>query len=379
VARSLSSRSMEGSVLVVGLGHIGSLVADLLAEDGYRVVGLDADRTTASMNGVEVVRAEVSSPSELTTHLAAADAVVSCLPLQLNVAVARAACAQGVHYLDLTEDRATTGEVKALAADTDAALIPQCGLAPGFVCIVAADLARSFTELAALRLRVGALPQAASGRLAYAVNWSAAGVINEYLNDCDVIRNGRRTQTPALTDLEQLVLDGVPLEAFATSGGLGTLCETFEGRCQELNYKTLRYRGHRDAMQFLLHEVGLGRKRELAEALLRQSSPPTPDDVVYVSVGADGLIDGAQHSRRFLRSYRPRVINGYQRTAISWTTATSACAVVELLLGGAIPNRGLVRQEEIPLEAFSETGFGRRLAESATGVARAGEPRPATH
>ena len=368
---------MASSVLVVGLGSIGSLVAGLLAEDGYRVVGLDADGATPSMNGVEVVRAEVSSPTELTAGVAAADAVISCLPHHLNVAVARAASAQGVHYLDLTEDRATTREVKLLATNADAALIPQCGLAPGYVCIVAADLARSFTELRALRLRVGALPETPSGRLAYAVNWSAAGVINEYLNDCDVIRDGKRGQMPALTDVEELVLDGVPLEAFATSGGLGTLCETFEGCCQQLDYKTLRYRGHRDAMSFLLDEVGLRMQRDLAAALLRQSCPPTPDDVVYVSVEADGVIDEAQHSREFVRSYRPRVINGRRKTAISWTTAASACAVIELLLNGAIPDRGLVRQEEIPLESFNETSFGRLLVDSALGLASVGDPEAA--
>jgi saccharopine dehydrogenase-like NADP-dependent oxidoreductase len=374
IERVKLASTMASSVLVVGLGSIGSLVADLLAGDGYRVVGLDADGATPSMTEVEVVRAEVSSPTDLAAHLAAAEVVVSCLPHHLNIAVARAACAQGVHYLDLTEDRATTRDVKALATGAEAALIPHCGLAPGYVCIVAADLARSFSELRALRLRVGALPQTPSGRLAYAVNWSAAGVINEYLNDCDVIRNGKRGQTPALTDVEHLVLEGVPLEAFATSGGLGTLCDTFEGRCQELNYKTLRYPGHRDAMEFLLHEVGLRKQRHLAEALLRQGSPPTPDDVVYVSVGADGLIDGAQRSRQFLRSYRPRVINGLHRTAISWTTAASTCAVVELLLSGAIPSRGLVKQEEIPLEPFSETSFGRLLADSAPGLAGVGDP-----
>ena len=130
-------------------------------------------------------------------------------------------------------------------------------------------------------------------------------------------------------------------------------------------------------MEFLLHEVGLRKRRALAEELLRQSSPPTPNDVVYVSVAVDGLIDGAHRSRQFLRSYRPRVINGSRRTAISWTTAASCCAVVELLLNGAIPNRGLVTQEEIPLESFGETNFGRLLSDSALDLARVGDPHAA--
>ena len=162
--------------------------------------------------------------------LAGKFAVLSAAPFHLTTRIAEAAAASGVHYLDLTEDVASTRRVKELGDAADAAFIPQCGLAPGFISIVASDLARHFDTLDSVRMRVGALPQYPSNALNYNLTWSTDGVINEYCEPCEAIVDGELVEVPALEEREEFSLDGVTYEAFNTSGGLGTLVRDAEGQ-----------------------------------------------------------------------------------------------------------------------------------------------------
>src|SRR5690606_7281367 len=136
-------------------------------------------------------------------------AVLSAAPFHLTTRIAEAAAKSGVHYLDLTEDVASTGRVKELAKGAKTAVIPQCGLAPGFISIVAYDLAKRFDKLDSVRMRVGALPQYPSNALNYNLTWSTDGVINEYIEPCEAIVNGELTEVPALEEREEFSLDGV--------------------------------------------------------------------------------------------------------------------------------------------------------------------------
>ena len=196
------------------------------------------------------------------------------------------------HYLDLTEDVASTRRVKALAANAPVAFIPQCGLAPGFISIVAFDLAKRFETLDSVRLRVGALPQYPSNALNYNLTWSTDGVINEYCEPCEAIVNGVRRDVPPLEECEEFSLDGVTYEAFNTSGGLGTLCETLEGKVRNLNYRTIRYPGHAAIMKALLNDLRLRDRRDLLKDILENAVPATLQDVVIVFVTVCGRKDG---------------------------------------------------------------------------------------
>src|SRR5205814_7882035 len=131
-----------------------------------------------------------------------------------------------------------------------------------------------------------------NNELGYACNWSPAGIINEYLNDCEQLRGGEPVSVPSLSDLETIVIDGASYEAFTTSGGLGTMSETFAGRVASLDYKTIRYPGHCHLMRFMLHELGLGRQREEAARLLSEAYPPVRDDLVIVYAAAEGTRGG---------------------------------------------------------------------------------------
>ena len=287
------------------------------------------------------------------------DAVLSCLPFHLNLSVAEKVHQAGKHYFDLTEDVLTTSAIQKMSECSEGVMAPQCGLAPGFVGICGAHLAKGFEMLRSMELRVGALPQHPRGLLGYAFNWSAEGVVNEYLNDCEVIQDGQRARVPAMEGLETIVIDGVQLEAFTTSGGLGTLCETYDGRVNHLNYKSIRYPGHGELMRFFFNELYMRDRRSEAGEILVRAKPPVKDDVVYVHVAVEGWKKGKLKREEFVRSYFPKEINSRRWKAISWTTAASVCAVIEMVSQGRLPNRGFLKQEDILLEQFLNTPTGK--------------------
>lgn len=354
---------------VIGLGKVGELVATLLKRSGFEVIGFDA----AVRGGLDLdARSlDVTDPAALRGALAEVDAVVSCLPYHLNAAVAEAAHAAGVSYVDLTEDVPTTQRVEELAAQPWTGegpapiFAPQCGLAPGLIGIVGASIAATFDSVRSIELKVGALPQHPTGLLGYAFNWSPEGVVNEYLNDCEVLRGGTRRLVPAMTEEERVVIGGVEFEAALTSGGLGTMCHTYAGRVQRLDYKTLRYPGHFRQMQVLFDELNLRDRRELAGELLVAAKPPVNDDVVYVHAAVEGVKAGQPFRENWVRRYLPLEIDGRVWRAISWTTAASAVSVVELLADGRVEpagSGGFVRQEDIALDDLLSTVAGRLFA-----------------
>jgi saccharopine dehydrogenase-like NADP-dependent oxidoreductase len=361
---STGTRRIE-RVAVLGLGNVGSLIADMLAERGYTVLGADSDSAKSGAGHTLVL--DVGDAGALTELFSDVDAVVSCLPYYLGSGVAAAAHAAGIDYLDLTEDVPTSQVIRELAKSGSSAFIPHCGLAPGFICVAGASLAVALEHVDRLSLRVGALPRSPNNMLGYAFNWSPAGVVNEYLNHCEQLHDGQRISVPPLSELETIVIDGTRYEAFTTSGGLGTMCDTFAGRVDRLDYKSMRYPGHCDLMRFLLQELRLGRRRKLAQEMLAQAYPPVRDDLVIVYAAAEGTREGRAVREEFVRIYRPRMIAGAVRTTIAWTTAAGAVAMLELLSQGGLPDSGFIRQEDVPLGAFLQTSAGQLLADDVPG------------
>ena len=278
------------TIAVLGLGRIGGLVADLLDEVGLEVIGIDT--YVSGEAAYDRVELDVTDSDALKASLSKVDAVVSCLPFSFNMDVATIAHTLGIHYFDLTEDVATTNFIRDLAETSEGLMAPQCGLAPGLVGIIGSHFISSLDTCRSAKLRVGALPQNPNGLLGYSFNWSPAGVVNEYLNDCEVIESGVRKTVSSMEWREPYFIEGAELEACTTSGGLGTMCETFEESVDNLDYKTLRYPGHFRLMNFFFHELLLRNRRELAEEILSTAKPPVSDDYVYVHVAAEGMSDG---------------------------------------------------------------------------------------
>lgn len=354
-------------VIVVGAGLIGRTIARLLHRSGsYALTVVDqqdgalAQLDTLGQAGVVLGQVHLGDPAVLQRTLVGHDVVVNALPFHQAIPVATAACAAGVHYFDLTEDVRATRAIRALAEGAPTVLMPQCGLAPGFIGIAAHDLVQRFDTVRTVKMRVGALPRYPTNALKYNLTWSLDGLINEYLEPCEAIRDGQTQWVEPLEGLEHFALDGVDYEAFNTSGGLGTLCETLDGQVTTMDYKSVRYPGHRDRMAFLLQDLRLGEDRATLARVLRHALPTTEQDVVLVMVSVTGERNGHLVEEVLVRKVHARQEpdGGEVLSAIQATTAGSLCAVVDLFREGVLPQRGFVRQEQVPLAAFLANRFG---------------------
>ena len=345
-------------ILLIGTGKVGTLVGVLLSSR-FEVTGFDKNKPAYNMDlPFKVIQGDISDLPTIQKNLKNFDAVVSCMPYYLNMSIAKVAHELGIHYFDLTEDVPTTNYIRELAETAKGVMAPQCGLAPGLIGIIGANLASKFTKLRDIELRVGALPKYPNGLLGYSFTWSPAGVINEYINDCEVIHNGVRKLVTALDGIEKIYIQGEEFEAFSTSGGLGTMCETFEGKVDTLNYKTMRYPGHAKLMKFLLYELIMKDQKDVLEKVLTDAKPPVQEDVVYVYAVVEGWKGDIIQREEFYRAYSPKIINGEHWRAISWTTAASLAAVIEMVADNKLPNKGFLKQEDINFEVFLETKNG---------------------
>jgi saccharopine dehydrogenase-like NADP-dependent oxidoreductase len=359
-------------VLVLGAGKIGALISGLLAESGaYQVQLADLDETAAAgvarahgLQSIQAVRLDATDAAAMRSHLLThpVQAVVSSLPYHCNALVAGAARESGIHYFDLTEDVEVTRRVSTLARGAAAAFVPQCGLAPGFISIAGGELIRHFDSLRSVRLRVGALPQHPHNVLKYSLTWSTEGLINEYGNPCEAIVDGRAVEVRPLEGMEEIEIDGTLYEAFNTSGGLGSLAQSFGSSCESMDYKTIRYPGHCEQMRLLMNDLKLNQDRGTLKRILENAVPQTLQDVVIVYAAVTGMQNGELREENYVSKIYPQIIAGRLWSAIQVSTASGLCAVLDLVLSHPERRSGLVTQESFRLPDILANRFGRHLA-----------------
>lgn len=346
------------SVIVIGAGHIGTVIAEELAVTGsYQVTLADreVDRLARlHLPGVDFMQLDVQDVKALHAALSGREIVISACPFFLNVSIAEGAKACGVHYFDLTEDVDTAGRIALLADGARTAFVPQCGVAPGAINIIGHHMAIGFDKTISVQLRVGALPLFPTNALKYNLTWSTHGLINEYCNPCEALRGGREVELLPLEGLEVFSFDGIDYEAFNTSGGLGTLSESLEGRVENLNYKTVRYPGHRDLIHLLLYDLGLQEDRDTLHRIFEQSIPETDQDVVIMFVSAIG----EQGGRLRQRTFSVKIYGDERHSAIQTCTSAGLCAMVDLFVARKLSQSGFVRQEDCRLPDFLANRFG---------------------
>jgi saccharopine dehydrogenase-like NADP-dependent oxidoreductase len=359
-------------VLVLGAGKIGALISGLLAESGaYQVQLADVDETAAAgvarahgLQNIQAVHLDATDVAAMRSHLLShpVQAVVSSLPYHCNALVAGAAREHATHYFELTEDVEVTRRVSLLARGAPTAFVPQCGLAPGFISIAGGELIRHFDSLRSVRLRVGALPQHPHNVLKYSLTWSTEGLINEYGNPCEAIADGRLVEVRPLEGMEEIEIDGTLYEAFNTSGGLGSLAQSFGSSCESMDYKTIRYPGHCEQMRLLMNDLKLNQDRDTLKRILENAVPQTLQDVVIVYAAVTGMQNGELREENYVSKIYPQIIAGRLWSAIQVSTASGLCAVLDLVLTHPERRAGLVTQESFRLPDILANRFGRHLA-----------------
>jgi saccharopine dehydrogenase-like NADP-dependent oxidoreductase len=354
------------TVALFGAGKIGAAITALLCSSGrYRVRVCDgnldqAREIAARWPDATAHHLNVQNPAEMKKPLSGCSVVLSALPFSCNAAVAQAAADCDIGYADLTEDVRTSQQISHLASTASSWFMPQCGIAPGFISIAAAHLCTLLDSVDSLKMRVGALPIYPTNKLKYNLTWSTDGLINEYCNPCEVLNKGKPGLVPPLDGYERFSLDGCEYEAFNTSGGLGSMCQTLQGKVQELTYKTIRYPGHRDLIAFLLDDLQFINDRDGLKKIFERSIPTTTQDKCIILVEATGRIGSKFEQKTYVSTVYNQTVAGQHLGAIQVTTAAGICGAIDLILTGVLGQRkGFIKVEDIPLKSFLCNEFGR--------------------
>lgn len=355
-------------ILVLGAGRMGhGAVFDLIhnspAVAAVTVADFDfskAEAVAAAVGGnVTAKQIDASNYDDIVELFRGHDSVISCVNYWYNVSLSKAAIETGANFCDLGGNNYIVDEQLALDAEAKAAginIIPDCGLAPGMVSILAMHGAARFDSVEEIHIRVGGLPQDPQPPLNYQLVFSVEGLINEYIEVARVIRDGQIAEVDSMTELESLEFAGFPpLEAFQTSGGTSTLPDTFLGNIKELDYKTIRYAGHCDKFKTMI-DLGLCsseeivadfvkvRPRKVFGELLQQHLPADGPDYVLVRVDFVGTKDGETKRLRYDIVDKQDEQTGM--SAMMRTTAFPASIIAQMMASGDVISRGATSQEK---------------------------------
>ena len=339
---------------IIGAGRIGLAINDLL-EDDFDIKLCDS-RVAAETYGVNLPIIDFIDASDikmLGSFIDYSDVVISAVNYKFNRDIFQLALKKGKHYIDLTEDVETTNWIRENSKDASVSIIPQCGLAPGAINIIGAHLARQFEKPISLKLRVGALPLYPTNNMSYYLSWNTAGLLNEYVNMCDAIVNRGKAKVKPLEGLEKIIINGIEYEAFNTSGGVGTLTDTYLLKIDELDYKTIRYPGHVDYLRFMFEDLGLKNNMKLANEIFNQNVPTTTDDVVIFFAKATGYINDSITEKNWVC----KIYGKNNMTAIERATASGVAEVLCMLKDNKLSS-GFIKQEDLPFDNFINGKFG---------------------
>lgn len=258
---------------------------------------------------LKAVKLDVTDLAAVTALMRGHVSVLSAIPYYFNAPMAGCAIEAGCHFADLGGNTEIVFEQKKLhaaAAAKGLSVIPDCGLAPGMVNILAAEGIRRLDKAEKVKIYVGGLPRHPEPPLNYQIVYSLEGALDYYTTTSWILRGGKRTPVEALSELEPVVFPEPvgTLEAFHTAGGVSTMPFSYEGKVDVLEYKTLRYPGHVAIMK-PIRELGLlgndpidvkGVQVRPRDVFIAAATPvlkkPKAEDLVALRVEASGLKDG---------------------------------------------------------------------------------------
>lgn len=365
-------------MLVLGAGLQGSACAyDLLLRGPgvtrVTLADLDPSRIPPFLEAVaderlHRLRLDVTDPAAVAAAFAGHDAACCALPYYFNEPMTRAAIAAGVHFCDLGGNTEIVFQQKGLdaaAREHGVSVVPDCGLAPGMVNILAAEGIRRLDVTDRVRLYVGGLPQHPEPPLNYQIVYSLEGALDYYTTPSWVLRDGRRTEIEPLSELEAVEFPAPVgrLEAFHTAGGISTLPWVYEGKVRVMEYKTLRYPGHADLMR-AMRDLGLlglepidvkGQRVVPRDVFIAAVSPrlrrPGGRDLVALRVVVTGTRDGRPAGTSFqLLDYHDA---DHGLTAMMRCTGFSLAITALLQAQGRVTGPGVRTPDEaVPFGAY---------------------------
>lgn len=347
-------------VLVLGAGTIGRAIVKRLLKLGYEVIVSDVlPSDQVDIPGpCKYIRVPVGQVFDAAKGYA--EVLVNAGPHSINEQAISTAVTCGMAYFDLSEDRVSLGRCRAAAAMSPTwTAVPACGLAPGFVSVLAQDMVRGADDPSSVVIHVGALPTVADNRIRHRPTWSVDGLVNEYLTPSEVLWKGKIMNKDSMRDAEEVFVCGETMEAFNTAGGIGTLHDTLKGTSVEhVEYKTLRWPGHLQQVKMLIQDLGMTREELIR--VFRRIQQPVNDLVMIRVLVRQKLARKLPPPMNWLWEHAYYPLGG--ESAIQRLTAAGLCAMVELYASNRLGrSEGFVTQESVYLDDFMATQSGKEF------------------
>lgn len=371
-------------IVIIGAGTVGTAVARVLcSESSVSAVSvidkngtvLESLQQNIPSSKLRTFRMGVEKEQSLSTLIKGADCMVSALPHVYNKQLTRLAIDNEINYIDLGANDSTYEEQLTLnkqAIEQEVLAVPNCGMAPGLINIIALQAYEQFDSVDSIRIRAAGLPVNPTPPLKHELSFSPAGLVNEYLDKALIIKDGQATEVNALDGYETLSFYSKPdmgkLEAFYTSGHITSLARHLEGNVNELDFKTIRYQGHRDIMKALF-DLGFDSDgiidirssltyRNLLIRQLNKKLPKVSEDIVLAKI----TVTGKMGKQAVVRDYE--IVHHYQQaydlSAMMACTAIPVAIAAELIHEGKITESAGVIPPELVLD---KTEFMNRLSE----------------
>ncbi len=339
--------------------------SDQVTEVGLADVDFDRAQQVCDQLGypnLTAYKVDATDDQELADYMKQFDVIINALFYSFNEKVAKTAIEVGVHSVDLgghighITDQVL--ELKDQAEEAGVTIIPDLGVAPGMINILSGYGASRLDDVQSIRLFVGGIPAEPEPPLEYNHVFSMEGLFDHYTDPALIIRNGKKQEVEALTEVETIHFDEYgELEAFHTSGGTSTLPITF-GDVETLEYKTIRYPGHAEKFKLLV-DLNLtskdsfvqvdGKEISTRQVLLKALEPfvelKEKKDAVLLRVIVGGMKDGKQEYHQFEMTTTKDMEN--QVTAMARATANTISVVAQMIGSGVIDKRGVFPPEQI--------------------------------
>jgi saccharopine dehydrogenase-like NADP-dependent oxidoreductase len=352
-------------IITIGCGNIGSIAAEDLAksQNTLEIVIADKDETKAKniakkigIQNVSWTHLDATNHDKLTHALKNYDLAMGFLPGKLGFYLAEACIEAKTSLIDVSYMPENPLKLNSKAAKANVTIIPDCGLAPGISNILIGNAVKKLESVQAIHIMVGGLPEKPVPPLDYIITWSPENLIDEYVREAKIVKDGKKVEVEALSGVEEIEFPGFgKLEAFYTDG-LRTLPDTIEN-VEEMWEKTLRYPGHAEKIKLLrslgffeeketiVDGVNVSPRRVTVKLLGHKLSKPKIKDIVALKAEVCGFKDG----KRICQVYH--LLDYYDEkqgiTAMARTTAYTASAIAQLMLKGIIKEKGVVPPEKI--------------------------------